>query len=174
MRYLLALLFPPLGILLCGKPFQAILCFFLTLCFWFPGALYALLVTSNWYADRRIDRLAKATVGATQAMAAEVRAQTKVIKAASKAASKAATVTTRSSLPDPIPDQDQHQDPVAREPWITRESIANAKASLVSIKSESIRAYQNLPEWAHPITWGLAAGSAIAVPLMLFMIAKRV
>ena len=37
--YLLAILLPPVAVLLCGKPIQAVLNFFLTLCFWVPGAI---------------------------------------------------------------------------------------------------------------------------------------
>ncbi|MFZ4779617.1 MAG: YqaE/Pmp3 family membrane protein, partial [Terrimicrobiaceae bacterium] len=32
MRYLLAIILPPLAVLLCGKPFQAVLNLILTLC----------------------------------------------------------------------------------------------------------------------------------------------
>ena len=57
MRYLLAILCPPLAVLLCGKPFQAILNLLLTLCFYIPGAIHAILVAHNYYEDRRIDRI---------------------------------------------------------------------------------------------------------------------
>lgn len=57
MRYLLAILLPPLAVLLCGKPFQAVLNLFLTLCFWVPGAIHALLVAHDYYEDERTDRM---------------------------------------------------------------------------------------------------------------------
>lgn len=60
MRYLLAIVFPPLAVLLCGKPIQAILNCFLTLLFWIPGVLHALFVVSNHLADKRTDRLIRA------------------------------------------------------------------------------------------------------------------
>ncbi len=63
MRYLLALVLPPLAVLSCGKPFQAILNFFLTLCFWIPGVVHALLVVSNYHADRRNRELIEAIAG---------------------------------------------------------------------------------------------------------------
>jgi uncharacterized membrane protein YqaE (UPF0057 family) len=53
MRYLLALLCPPVAVLMCGKPFQAIINLLLTLCFWVPGAVHALLVANDYYEDRR-------------------------------------------------------------------------------------------------------------------------
>lgn len=57
MLYLLAVVFPPLAVLLCGKPFQALLNVFLTLLLWIPGMMHALLVAHNFYADRRQQRL---------------------------------------------------------------------------------------------------------------------
>ena len=59
MLYLLAIFLPPVAVLLCGKPFQAILNFFLTLLFYFPGLIHALLVVNNHYADKRTDRIVK-------------------------------------------------------------------------------------------------------------------
>jgi len=60
MRYFLALVLPPLAVLLCGKPFQALLNLFLTLCLWFPGALHACLVVNAHLADRRAERIVHA------------------------------------------------------------------------------------------------------------------
>jgi uncharacterized membrane protein YqaE (UPF0057 family) len=51
--YLLAILFPPLAVLLCGRPFQALLNVLLTLLFWVPGVLHALLVVGGYNADKR-------------------------------------------------------------------------------------------------------------------------
>lgn len=53
MLYLLALLLPPLAVLFCGKPFQAILNIGLSLLFYFPGMLHALLVVASYQADNR-------------------------------------------------------------------------------------------------------------------------
>lgn len=53
MRYLLALLCPPLAVLLCGRPFLSVLNFALTACLYFPGALHSMLVVSKTHADRR-------------------------------------------------------------------------------------------------------------------------
>jgi uncharacterized membrane protein YqaE (UPF0057 family) len=55
--YLIALLIPPLAVLLSGKPFQALLNIFLTLLAYVPGLLHALLVVHNHYQDRRTNRV---------------------------------------------------------------------------------------------------------------------
>jgi uncharacterized membrane protein YqaE (UPF0057 family) len=57
--YLIAILLPPLGVLLAGKPFQAVINLVLTLLFYVPGLIHALLVVHNHYADRRTARLAR-------------------------------------------------------------------------------------------------------------------
>jgi uncharacterized membrane protein YqaE (UPF0057 family) len=59
MLYLLAILLPPLAVLLCGKPFQAILNILLTFAFWVPGVIHAMLVVSSHHADQRNDRVVK-------------------------------------------------------------------------------------------------------------------
>ncbi|RXT04330.1 YqaE/Pmp3 family membrane protein [Ammoniphilus sp. CFH 90114] len=53
MMYLIALVLPPVAVLLCGKPFQAILNLVLTLFFWFPGAIHAVFVVHEKKADKR-------------------------------------------------------------------------------------------------------------------------
>jgi len=60
MRFFLALVLPPVAVLLCGKPFQAVLNVFLTLFFWFPGAVHACLVVNAHLADRRAERMVAA------------------------------------------------------------------------------------------------------------------
>ncbi len=57
MLYLVAVLLPPLAVLLAGKPLQAILNLVLTLLFYVPGLIHALFVVHNHYADRRQERL---------------------------------------------------------------------------------------------------------------------
>lgn len=44
MRYLIAILLPPVSVLIEGKPFQAIINFFLCLLFYIPGAVHAILI----------------------------------------------------------------------------------------------------------------------------------
>jgi uncharacterized membrane protein YqaE (UPF0057 family) len=62
MLYPVAVLLPPLAMLLAGKPFQALICLFLqaTLIGWFPSALWALFVVQQHYAQRRGGRLLRA------------------------------------------------------------------------------------------------------------------
>jgi uncharacterized membrane protein YqaE (UPF0057 family) len=59
MRYLIAILLPPLAVLLCGKPLQAILNLVLTCFFWIPGVVHALFIVNETIADRRQGRLIK-------------------------------------------------------------------------------------------------------------------
>lgn len=53
MLYLVALLLPPVAVLLVGKPFQALLNLVLTLCFYVPGAVHACLLVHEHYNDKR-------------------------------------------------------------------------------------------------------------------------
>ncbi|MFA9560173.1 YqaE/Pmp3 family membrane protein [Evansella sp. AB-rgal1] len=56
MMYLLAVILPPVAVLFCGKPIQAILNFFLTLFFWLPGAIHACMVVADKRADKRMKK----------------------------------------------------------------------------------------------------------------------
>ena len=51
--YLLAILLPPVAVLFSGKPFQAILNVLLTIFFWIPGIIHALLVVNEVKANKR-------------------------------------------------------------------------------------------------------------------------
>jgi uncharacterized membrane protein YqaE (UPF0057 family) len=53
MRYLIAFICPPLAVLMCGKPGQALVNFVLSLCLYFPGLFHALLVVSSTQANKR-------------------------------------------------------------------------------------------------------------------------
>ena len=53
MLYLHSFLCPPLAILLCGKPFQAIFSILFCLLYWIPGVIWALIVVSNHKATSR-------------------------------------------------------------------------------------------------------------------------
>ncbi len=68
MLYLIAVILPPLAVLLCGKPFQALLSLIAqaTLIGWLPATLHALFVVNNHYADKRTARLIKATQRASR------------------------------------------------------------------------------------------------------------
>ena len=70
MRYLLAILLPPIAVLSCGKPFQAIVNLVLTLFLWVPGAVHALFVVHDYNENRRADRLIRAIGRGTPVMLA--------------------------------------------------------------------------------------------------------
>ena len=57
MKYLLAILLPPLAVLLCGKPFQAVINLILTLMLWVPGVIHALFVVHSYENWRNTDRI---------------------------------------------------------------------------------------------------------------------
>ena len=65
MLYLVAVVLPPLAVLLCGKPFQAIISFILqlTVIGWLPATIHALFVVHNHNADKRADRMIDAMRG---------------------------------------------------------------------------------------------------------------
>lgn len=62
MRYLLAMLLPPLAMLLCGKFVQATVCLVLclTVLGWLPAAIWSLFVVSSHKADVRAARIIRA------------------------------------------------------------------------------------------------------------------
>ncbi|HJD43836.1 MAG TPA: YqaE/Pmp3 family membrane protein [Candidatus Paenalcaligenes intestinipullorum] len=60
MLYLLAILLPPVAVLICGKPVQALLNLVLTLFFWIPGVIHAILVVNGRHADQRTERVVNA------------------------------------------------------------------------------------------------------------------
>lgn len=66
MKILLAILLPPLAVLLCGRPMAALLTIPLTMLAWFPGVIYAIYVVMNHDADQRVERLAAAMGKANQ------------------------------------------------------------------------------------------------------------
>lgn len=59
MLYLLAILLPPVAVLLTGRPGQAVLNFFLTLLLWVPGVIHAIMVVNEHKANQRQERLVK-------------------------------------------------------------------------------------------------------------------
>jgi len=58
--YLIAILFLPLAVLLCGKPVQAVLNLILTLFLYVPGLVHAILVINAHKADQRNAALIRA------------------------------------------------------------------------------------------------------------------
>jgi len=61
MMYLLAVVLPPAAVLFSGKPVQAILNLILTLFFWLPGAIHAILVVKDVKDDKRMQQYIQAT-----------------------------------------------------------------------------------------------------------------
>ena len=53
----MAIFLPPVAVLLCGKPIQAVLNLFLTMALWIPGVVHAFMVVSARNADKRTHRL---------------------------------------------------------------------------------------------------------------------
>lgn len=60
MLYILAFFLPPLAVLLCGKPFQAILNIVLCIFLWIPGVIHAVLTVHEHYEDKRTKRIIRA------------------------------------------------------------------------------------------------------------------
>lgn len=77
MRYLLAIILPPVAILTCGKPFQAFLNFILCIIGlivalftfgggWLVPVIHAFCVVSSHHADQRTDRIVGAVKSSAQ------------------------------------------------------------------------------------------------------------
>ena len=62
MRYLFCIL-PPLAVLSCGKIFQFPISCLLTLAFYIPGVIHAILVVNGYNADSRNKKLIRAVKG---------------------------------------------------------------------------------------------------------------
>ena len=170
MLYLIALVFPPLALLLCGKPFQALICLPLC-CFYFPAALWAILVVANHNADRRALKVADIQVQA-------IKAQTAALHRLAKSHEKA--VESQGALapvpaPRPVPDDAFIPAASPKAPWKMPDLAGlwgSARDGLLMVRVEAVRAYRNLPDWAEPIVWGLSAGTVVSVPLVMFLVSK--
>ncbi|MFD1206686.1 YqaE/Pmp3 family membrane protein [Sporosarcina contaminans] len=64
--YFLAVILPPVAVLLTGKPIQALLNFVLTLFFWIPGVIHAILVVKDKKDDKRMVKQAKIIANANK------------------------------------------------------------------------------------------------------------
>jgi uncharacterized membrane protein YqaE (UPF0057 family) len=53
MRYFLCIICPPVAVLSTGRLITFILSVILTLCFWIPGVIHAILVTNDYYESKR-------------------------------------------------------------------------------------------------------------------------
>lgn len=59
MMYLLAILLPPVAVLIAGKPIQALINLVLCFIVWIPGVIHAILVVNEYKADKRMKKQAK-------------------------------------------------------------------------------------------------------------------
>jgi len=59
MMILLAILLPPVAVLICGKPVQALLNIVLTLILWVPGVIHAVAVVIDHKSDKRTKKLVR-------------------------------------------------------------------------------------------------------------------
>ncbi|WP_183580166.1 YqaE/Pmp3 family membrane protein [Mucilaginibacter sp. X5P1] len=60
MRYFLCFICPPAAVLTTGRIGSFILSIILTIFFWIPGIIYAILVTNDFYSARRNRRVVRA------------------------------------------------------------------------------------------------------------------
>lgn len=59
MRYFLCIILPPLAVFTTGRLGAFILSIILTLFFWIPGVIHAILVTNDYYATKRHRQLVR-------------------------------------------------------------------------------------------------------------------
>ncbi len=189
MRYLLALLCPPLAILLCGKPIQAIICvplYFL----YFPAALWALFVVSSHKADVRnralMKNAEKHSVAQVKAIERQTRELTRslreqhvpeiVIQVPQPVQARPLPSPTPAQIPAPAR-QVVASPAQPKQPLITGEDIhafiSRGRTAAVRAKEGAVFAYQNLPEWAQPIAWGLAAATPISLVIVILFLSRR-
>ena len=57
--YLLAILLPPVAVLICAKPLQAFINLILSLFLYIPGMVHAIMVVDEYKADRRAEKIGK-------------------------------------------------------------------------------------------------------------------
>ncbi len=138
MLYLVALLLPPIGILLAGKPFQAILALILmvTIIGWPIAAIWAVLVVHNHYADDRTKRIVEASQAtaaaqaqaASQAQAAAAQAQAAAQAAAAQAAAARAQAAQAAAAQAPAPATAPPAGTVGPPPAVTTPVAASIEA----------------------------------------------
>ncbi len=177
MRYLIALVCPPLAILLCGKPVLALLC--IPICvFYFPAALIALLIVAGHNAeisrrrsmDNAIDVFAQAIVN----IARPDLAQYQQHKTASNEEKVSFPILIFIGMAFIIYLSMRFTFRlILATPSLIIASAVLVRQFVIYCKEASIVAYKNLPEWAQPITWGLAAGTPISIILILVITLRR-
>ena len=66
MRYLLAVLLPPVAVAFCAGTITTLLNLLLTLCLYFPGMIHAVMVVHDYKSEKRNDKLIKAIKSQTK------------------------------------------------------------------------------------------------------------
>ncbi|MCL6442074.1 MAG: YqaE/Pmp3 family membrane protein [Alicyclobacillus sp.] len=66
MRYFLAIVLPPIAVLLCGKPFSAILNLILCCLGWIPGIIHALFVVKSHKEESALKRIERSIIGSAR------------------------------------------------------------------------------------------------------------
>jgi uncharacterized membrane protein YqaE (UPF0057 family) len=160
MRYLLAFVFPPLAILLCGRPFLAIVSIPLLGCY-FPAAIVALLVVSEHKAKTR----QKQFLNELRAIHTEPSGETR----------RHPHVDQGFHLPAPPPEKKRPAKPAPVEAP-TPEEPAEPRVPLgerLKALGESAKlAYNALPEWGQPVIWGLAAATPFSAAIVFWQLAR--
>ena len=61
MMYLLAILLPPVAMLMVGRPMEAVICLILQLTVfgWLPAAIWACFIVNGHQTEKRLERLVK-------------------------------------------------------------------------------------------------------------------
>ena len=61
MMYLLAILLPPLAMLMVGRPMEAVICLILQLTVfgWLPAAIWACFMVNSHQTEKRLERMVK-------------------------------------------------------------------------------------------------------------------
>jgi uncharacterized membrane protein YqaE (UPF0057 family) len=73
MRYLLALVLPPVAVIYCHRPRQLPVSLLLTACLWVPGVVHALILAHDAAARARTDRLADVVLAYEERMSRAYR-----------------------------------------------------------------------------------------------------
>jgi uncharacterized membrane protein YqaE (UPF0057 family) len=61
MRWIFAIVLPPVAVFLCGKPFQAVINIALTIAGYVPGLIHALFVVNSYYNEQNTKKIVRAT-----------------------------------------------------------------------------------------------------------------
>jgi uncharacterized membrane protein YqaE (UPF0057 family) len=60
MLYVLAFLFPPIAVLMCGRPLAFLVNLILCLCFWVPGVIHAFYIVNQHLQEKQTQQIVEA------------------------------------------------------------------------------------------------------------------